>query len=97
MRVYRGRGGSLVGSVDLARRSAVRLTIRRASDGGVVRRLHPAGRQPPGTLWFRWDGRGDGGSVVPSGTYVVRAQATNEIGRISLERAVRVSLRPRPA
>jgi hypothetical protein len=90
MRVRRGRGGKLGASVVLTKRSSFSMTIRRASNGRVVRRLYVNGAQGAGTLGFRWDGRTDGGRVVKSGTYIVRAQARNELGRIALARRLTV-------
>jgi hypothetical protein len=91
MRVWTGSGGRLGVSVVLTRRSAFSLTVRRASDGGLVRRLRVSREQAPGTLAFRWDGRNERGRVVPSGTFVVRARATNAIGSIALARPIRVT------
>ena len=87
MRVVRRRGGRLDVSVALTRRSRVAISVRSPA-GRRVRRL--ARELPPGTVGWRWDGRRANGSVVGRGRYTVRVRATNELGAVTLARAVRV-------
>jgi Phosphodiester glycosidase/FlgD Ig-like domain len=88
MRVGKRRGGRLGASVVLTRRASVRITVR--DSAGREIRVLASGAQSPGRLVWGWDGRRRGGKVVRPGWYAIRVQARNELGPISLARAVRV-------
>ena len=89
MRVAPRIGGRLGVSVVLTRASRFRVTVRRAG-GAVVRRLRWRSLQPRGRIFMRWDGRNANRLVVQGGTYVIRAEARNALGTVSLRRGVTV-------
>jgi hypothetical protein len=88
MRVAKRRGGRLGASVVLTHRARVRITVHNSAGRAI--RVLAAGAQRPRTLAWRWDGRRRGGRVVRPGLYAIRVQARNELGKVSLARAVRV-------
>ncbi len=55
--------------------STVRVQVLN-SVGKLVRTLQQPVSQPPGVRNLRWDGRADGGAVLPDGPYTVRVTAT---------------------
>jgi flagellar hook assembly protein FlgD len=59
--------------------------------GGHVRTLEaPAAKDAGEYTGIAWDGLDDGGTVVPDGTYRIRATAVNEVGSVSMTRTVTV-------
>ena len=67
-------GGSINGQLSLERQaSEVKLNIFN-TQGELVKTL-PLGGHNAGELQFKWDGIGDGGTVVPEGHYLVTAEA----------------------
>lgn len=87
-------------AVDPKKGGRVLLSVRTASDSnlwfavkngrGHDARVLFSGPLGPGTYGVAWDGRNNAGRVVPSGTYTVYARARNDLGRITLERKLRV-------
>jgi hypothetical protein len=73
-------------TVVLTRRARLRVTIRRRSDGALVRVLQTGGVRP-GTLRFRWGARTARGRLVRAGGYRVGVRARNGLGTIGLERS----------
>ena len=67
-------GGSINGQVNLEQTTSnVKIDIFNSS-GELVKTL-PLGGHKAGELQFKWDGIGDGGTVVAEGEYLVTAQA----------------------
>jgi hypothetical protein len=67
------------------------LTIRMLNaDGDTVRVLADARRIRSGVITLHWDGRDDGGSLVPDGTYVVRLELKRHGRTIRLPREIAV-------
>jgi hypothetical protein len=65
------------------------LTIRLLdADGNTVRVLADARRIRRGVATFHWDGRADGGSLVPDGTYAVRLELKRHGRTIRLPREI---------
>jgi len=62
----------------LRRNERVTLQIIGPKKSGVVRRLLSAAYKPSGSLHVIWDGRGDGGRLLPNGNYRVRVYLVNE-------------------
>jgi hypothetical protein len=62
--------------------------------GEPVRRLATDLRRPPGPVRFRWDGRDDGGEVVPNGRYRLRIRLHEARRTITVPTAVRVDSTP---
>ena len=61
--------------------------------GTTVRTLQAGSSQTAGTYTgIVWNGRNDAGSVVPQGTYTIRALATNGVGTISMTATAQVDL-----
>jgi exopolysaccharide biosynthesis protein len=71
-----------------ARAARVKVTIE-TPEGIVVRTVTNAARQA-GEQALTWDGRGGNRRPVGGGRYVVRVSAANELGTVSLTRAVSV-------
>jgi len=66
----------------------VKVTVE-TPEGIVVRTVSNAVTQP-GDQAVVWDGRAANRKPVPSGRYVVRVTATNELGSVSLTQPVTV-------
>jgi hypothetical protein len=81
-------GGRVMSSVALANDAALSFSVRDRY-GGIVRQLF-SGTLVPGTYGVFWNGKNDAGRVVPSGTYTIRAEAVNELGRTMLRRSLLV-------
>lgn len=86
MAVSAGTGGRVLISVALARDAELRFSVRNSS-GTIVRHIY-SGALTPGTYGVVWNGKTDSGRVVPSGTYTIRADAHNELGRVALKRSL---------
>ena len=86
--VRRNVGGSGTIRWTQARAGRVRVTVETV-DRVVVRTVANR-RFPAGAKSVIWDGKMTNRKVVPGGSYVVRVQATNELGTVALERALRV-------
>ena len=83
-------GGSINGQVNLEQTTSnVKIDIFNSS-GELVKTL-PLGGHKAGELQFKWDGIGDGGTVVPEGEYLVTAQALID----GDQQAIQVSLETR--
>jgi hypothetical protein len=79
-----------------ARPARVRVAVETVD--GVLVRVVANRRFSPGAKSVVWNGKMGNGKVAPGGSYVVRVQATNELGVVSLERAWRVrKLAAKPA
>jgi hypothetical protein len=63
-------------------------------DGEPVRSLETEVRHEPGRLVYAWDGRSDGGSVVPDGRYRLRLHFARERRTILVPNVVRVDTQP---
>jgi flagellar hook capping protein FlgD len=63
-------------------------------DDNAVRTLVSAQRLGPGRVVFRWDGRDDGGAIVPDGTYRLRLHFAKADWTILIPNTVRVDTRP---
>jgi hypothetical protein len=63
-------------------------------DGEAVRTLASDSRRAPGRLVFRWNGRNDGGAVVPEGWYRLRVHLADERRTIVIPNRVRVDTTP---
>ena len=75
-----GLNDSMVASFTLSEPAAVVAAIRTA--GGVpVRTINLAATAGPGSI--TWDGRGDGGTLVPDGQYVLDLAASDPTGNAS--------------
>jgi hypothetical protein len=81
----------------------LRLRLRRANtidavivddDGEPVRTLESEVRHEPGRLVYAWNGRSDGGSVVPDGRYRLRLHFARERRTILVPNVVRVDTQP---
>ena len=88
MAVTPGTGGRVMASVQLANDAELRFSVRDRY-GGLVRQLF-SGTLVPGTYGVFWNGKNDAGRVVASGTYTIRAEAVNELGRVTLRRSLLV-------
>ena len=64
------------------------------SDGGTVRTLLHAGREPRGRLVLKWDGKDESGTIVPDGTYKVRVSFEGSDRSILVPNPVRVDTDP---
>ena len=62
---------------------AARVTVSVETTTGVVVRAYAARPYAAGDDSFTWSGVGAAGKVVPSGRYVVRVAAANELGRVA--------------
>ncbi len=83
-------GGSINGQLNLERQASdVKINIFN-TQGELVKTL-PLGGQNAGELQFKWDGIGDGGTVVPEGEYLVTAEALID----GDQQAIEVSLETR--
>ncbi len=83
-------GGSINGQLDLERTASdVKLNIFN-THGELVKTL-PLGGHNAGAVQFKWDGIGDGGTVVPEGHYLVTAEALID----GDQQAIEVSLETR--
>ena len=83
-------GGSINGQLNLERQaSEVKINIFN-TQGELVKTL-PLGGHNAGELQFKWDGIGDGGTVVPEGYYLVTAEALID----GDQQAIEVSLETR--
>jgi flagellar hook assembly protein FlgD len=60
--------------------------------GGTPVRTFALGAPSPGVITLKWDGRDDGGTIVPQGAYKFVATATDTLGTISVNRPVTVDL-----
>jgi flagellar hook assembly protein FlgD len=89
MLVYPRRGGRLVASFNLTNPSGVTVTVLNGQ-GHAVRLLSSQPNVQPARVAVVWDGRRSNGTVVGSGSYTIRITARNGLGRVSLERGVRV-------
>ena len=82
-------------------RAQIRFTLRRADDvtvhivdgDGVVRTLARQ-RAARGDVVFAWDGRGEGGALLPEGAYRPRVQLANERRTIELPNPIRIDVTP---
>jgi hypothetical protein len=63
-------------------------------DGNPMRTLASGERHTPGRTVFRWDGRDDGGEIVPDGTYRLRLHFDEADRTILIPNTVRVDTRP---
>jgi hypothetical protein len=81
----------------------LRLRLRRANtidavivdgDGEPVRTLESETRHEPGRLLYAWNGRNDGGNVVPDGRYRLRLHFARERRTILVPNVVRVDTQP---
>ena len=89
MKVRAKKGGNLISSFELA--NTARLNVRILdSTGKLVDRLLRAKNNQPDRYVLKWDGRDGRNRVVKSGRYTLRVTAANELGKVSLERAVTV-------
>jgi phosphodiester glycosidase/flagellar hook capping protein FlgD len=88
MAVAPGTGGRVMTSVQLTNDAKVAFSVRNRY-GTVVRRLF-SGTLVPGTYGVFWNGKNDAGRVVAAGTYTIRADASNELGRVNLRRSLLV-------
>jgi flagellar hook assembly protein FlgD len=88
MAVNAQTGGRVLLSVRLARDARLSFAVLNR-DGRVVRQL-VSGDLTPGTYGVAWDGRKDSGRAVSPGRYTIRAQARNELGRVTLKRSLLV-------
>jgi exopolysaccharide biosynthesis protein len=88
-----GRGAPAAVAWSQARAARVRVTVETPS-GGLVRRLMRRAVEP-GAQTIVWNGRNANGRLVPSGRYIVRVAASNELGRVELTGSLRVR-RPAP-
>ncbi len=83
-------GGSINGQLNLERQASdVKINIFN-TQGELVKTL-PLGGHNAGELNFKWDGIGDGGTVVPEGEYLVTAEALID----GDQQAIQVSLETR--
>jgi hypothetical protein len=79
-------GGTATVEWAQARPARVRLTVE-TQDGAVVRTV-PLGRREPGRHGAVWNGRLGSGKLAPTGRYVLRVTASNDIGSVVLDRAL---------
>ena len=83
-------GGSINGQLNLEQvTSDVKINIYNSNDELV--KTMPLSGDKAGELLFKWDGIGDGGTVVPEGKYLVTAQALID----GEQQAIQVSLETR--
>jgi hypothetical protein len=85
MRVRKGVGGRLRIGFRLAHAADVRVRITRR-DGRLIRTLVSQSDLGRGGYAVIWNGRNNAGRVVRSGTFVADVEATNSLGRISLQK-----------
>jgi hypothetical protein len=86
------------GTIRWAQARPARVRIAVETVDGVLVRVVANRRFSSGSKSVTWNGKMGNGKVVPGGSYVVRVQATNELGVVSLERAWRVrKLAAKPA
>jgi hypothetical protein len=88
MAVTSGTGGRVMTSARLANDAELRFSVR-DRHGGIVRQLF-TGTLVPGTYGVFWNGKNDAGRVVAPGRYTIRADAINELGRVTLRRSLLV-------
>jgi exopolysaccharide biosynthesis protein len=86
--VVRNTGGRAEIRWSQARAARVKVTIE-TPDGIVVRTVSNVATQP-GEPTVAWDGRAGNRKPVPSGRYVARVAATNELGVVSLTQPLTV-------
>jgi hypothetical protein len=89
MQVVPRRGGRLVISFSLKRKSRI-IAVVRSRTGRIVRHLASRAGVPAGRIAVVWNGKRDSGRVVDSGVFRVRVTAVNAVGRVSLERRISV-------
>jgi flagellar hook assembly protein FlgD len=77
------RGQAMTGSFTLAHPARVTATVATRSGAGV-RTLMLAQSLPEGTFQVAWNGRSSTGRLAFSGSYVLRVEAANPIGRVDL-------------
>jgi hypothetical protein len=91
VKVTRKRGGKLGISFRVTEKARVTVSVVDGY-GRLVRTL--LGRwQSPGKARLVWDGRAQGGQVVLAGRYVVRVEARNRLGTVTLSEPVTVKRR----
>jgi flagellar hook assembly protein FlgD len=78
-------------SFRLLRQATVTWDVR-ALDGTVVYTRYGSVSLAAGTYSFRWNGRNQGGALVPPGHYVSYVRGTTPSGTVSLAQAARVQL-----
>ena len=81
-----GRGGAFTASFTLTRPARITATLRSRSGAVVATIARPVQREA-GAQSIRWNGR-VGTRYVPSGTYLVRVRAVNEVGAAELDAPV---------
>jgi hypothetical protein len=69
-----------------ARPARVRITVE-TPQGAVVRSV-PLGSVRPGRQEAMWNGKLGSGKLAPTGRYVLRVTASNELGEVALDRAL---------
>jgi hypothetical protein len=80
------RGSSVTITADLSRPAALKVTVER---GGAVLRTLLKRAVDTGKTAVAWNGRVAGKLFAPTGTYVVRVTATNQIGAAELTATVK--------
>jgi FlgD Ig-like domain len=75
-------------------RKADRLTVSIVDGGDVVRTLVRSQAEPAGEVEYSWDGRDDGGEVVPEGSYRPRVHLAEERRTIELPNPIEVDVTP---
>ena len=83
-------GGSINGQLNLER-TASDVKINIFNTHGELVKSMPLGGHNAGAVQFKWDGIGDGGTVVPEGEYLVTAEALID----GDQQAIEVSLETR--
>jgi hypothetical protein len=63
-------------------------------DGDTVRTLSPDRHRPKGVMRLRWDGRDDGGQVVPDGRYELAVHLANDDRTVTIPSPIIVDTRP---
>jgi exopolysaccharide biosynthesis protein len=88
-------GGAAVIRWTQSRPARVRVTLETVD--GVLLRAVANRRFSSGNKTVTWNGKMRNGKVAPSGSYLVRVQATNDLGVVALERSLRARfLAPKP-
>jgi FlgD Ig-like domain len=89
------RGCNSQATITLSLRSPQRLSLAIVDAGGkVVRLLQPPESRPKGAIQLVWDGRDDGGQVVPDGRYRLRVTLGSDGRNVTIPDAIVVDTKP---
>ena len=85
---YAGSGSTTL-TYTLTARATVAVVVRDAL-GVAVRTLQSAKAQAPGSYSRVWDGKADGGAVLPAGSYSITVTARTSAGTVQSARSVQL-------